>query len=157
MYQGLLHLHNVGRWVVIILLLAALIKSISGLAGDKAFTSGDKKVGLFLMIAAHIMLLIGLYQWFAGPWGLQNIQAQGMKTVMQDSVFRFWAVEHIAGMLVGIILITIGRGSAKKNITDKAKHRRSFWFYTIAFILIIATVPWPFREVARPLFPGMGH
>jgi hypothetical protein len=155
MYQGLLHLHNIGRWVIIILLLVALIKSISGLAGNKPFTSGDKKTGLFLMITAHIMLLIGLYQWFAGPWGLQNIQSKGMKAIMHDNVFRFWAVEHITGMVIAIILITIGRGSAKKNISDRAKHRRSFWFYFIALIIIIATVPWPFREVARPLFPGM--
>jgi hypothetical protein len=155
MYQGLLHLHNFGRWVVIILLLSAIFRSLAGMTGNKAFTSGDKKTGLFLMIAAHIMLLIGLYQWFAGPWGLHNIQAQGMQTVMHDNVFRFWAVEHITGMLIAIILITIGRGSAKKNISDKAKHSRSFWFYFIAFIIIVATVPWPFREVARPLFPGM--
>ncbi len=74
---------------------------------------------------------------------------------MQDNVYRFWAVEHLTGMLVGIILITIGRGSAKKNISDKAKHRKSFWFYFIAFVVIVASVPWPFREVARPLFPGM--
>jgi len=155
MYQGLLHLHNFGRWVVIILLLVAIVKSISGLAGNKPFTNGDKKTGLFLMIAAHIMLLIGLYQWAVGPWGLQNILNMGMKEVMQDKVYRFWAVEHLTGMLIGIILITIGRGSAKKNISDKAKHRRSFWFYFIALIVIVASVPWPFRDVARPLFPGM--
>jgi hypothetical protein len=155
MYQGLLHLHNFGRWVVIILLLVAIVRSLSGLGGNKPFTNGDRKTGLFLMIAAHTMLLIGLYQWFAGPWGLHNIQNVGMKEVMKDNVYRFWAVEHITGMLLGIILITIGRGSAKKNISDIAKHRRSFWFYFIAFIIIIATVPWPFREVARPLFPGM--
>ena len=125
------------------------------MTGNKPFTAGDKKTGLFLMIAAHMMLLIGLYQWFAGPWGLHNIQAVGMKTVMHDNGLRFWAVEHLTGMLIAIILITIGRGSAKKNISDKAKHSRSFWFYLIAFIIIIATVPWPFREVARPLFPGM--
>lgn len=154
MYQGLLHLHNFGRWVVIILLLIAIFKSVSGLSDNKPFTSGDKKTGLFLMISAHIMLLIGLYQWFAGP-GLGSIQELGMKGAMQNNVARFWAVEHTAGMLIGIILITIGRGSAKKNISDKAKHRRSFWFYFIAFIVIVASVPWPFREVARPLFPGM--
>lgn len=155
MYQGLLHLHNFGRWVVIILLFAAMLKSMSGMTGSKPFTPGDRKIGLFLMISAHIMLLVGLYQWIAGPWGLPNIQEKGMQTIMHDKVFRFWAVEHITGMLVAIILITMGRGSAKKNIGDKAKHRRSFWFYFIAFIRIIATVPWPFREVGRPLFPGM--
>jgi hypothetical protein len=155
MYQGLLHLHNLGRWVVIILLLVAIVRSLAGMTGNRPFTSGDKKTGLFLMISAHVMLLIGLYQWFAGPWGLHNIQAVGMSTVIHDNILRFWAVEHIAGMLIGIVLITIGRGSAKKNISDKAKHSRSFWFYFIAFIIIVASVPWPFREVARPLFPGM--
>lgn len=155
MYQGILHLHNFGRWVVIILLLIAILKSATGLAGNKAFTNGDKKVGLFLMISAHTMLLIGLYQWFVGPWGLQNIQNLGMKAVMQNNVYRFWAVEHITGMLIAIILITIGRSAAKKNINDTARHRRSFWFYLVAFIIIMVTVPWPFREVGRPLFPGM--
>lgn len=155
MYQGLLHLHNIGRWVVIILLLVAIVRSLNGMTGNKPFTNGDKKTGLFLMIAAHTMLLIGLFQWFAGPWGFQNIQRLGMKAVMQDNVYRFWAVEHMTGMLLGIILITIGRGSARKKISDKAKHKRSFWFYFIAFIVIAATVPWPFREVSRPLFPGM--
>ena len=106
------------------------------------------------MISAHLMLLIGLYQWFVGP-GLESIQNMGMKNVMQNNVARFWAIEHPVGMIIGIILITLGRGSAKKNISDQAKHRRSFWFYLIAFIIIIASVPWPFREVARPLFPGM--
>jgi hypothetical protein len=155
MYQGLLHLHNFGRWVVIILLLVAILKSLAGMSGNKPYTAGDRKIGLFLMISAHIMLLIGLYQWFAGPWGLNSIQSSGMKAVMKDNILRFWGIEHITGMLLGIILITMGRGSAKKNISDKAKHSRSFWFYFIAFIIIIASVPWPFREVARPLFPGM--
>src|ERR1700712_1606344 len=110
MYQGLLHLHNIGRWVVIILLLVAVVRSLAGMTGNKAFTSGDKKVGLFLMISAHIMLLIGLYQWLTGPWGLKNILNSGMAAVMKDHVFRYWAVEHITGMLIAIILITIGRG-----------------------------------------------
>lgn len=157
MYTGLLHLHNLLRWVIFILLLWAIVKSLLGMAGNKPFTNGDKKLGLFLMIAAHTTLLIGLYQWFASPiWGFQDIQTAGMKAVMQDKLHRFWAVEHFAGMLIGIILITIGRGSAKKNITDVAKHKRSFTYYFIAFVIIVASIPWPFRElVGRPWFPGM--
>lgn len=155
MYQRILQLHNFGRWVVIILLLVAIAKSLRGISGNKPFTNGDKKTGLFLMIAAHTMFLIGLYQWFAGPWGLQNIINSGMKVVIKNNVYRFWAIEHITGMITAIILITIGRSLTKKNVSDKIKHRRSFWFYFIAFLIIIVSVPWPFREVARPLFPGM--
>lgn len=157
MYEALLALHNLGRWVVLILLLAAIIQSLNGMTGNKAYTSRDKRVALFLMIAAHIMLLIGLYQWFVGPWGLHRIEETGMKAVMQNKVYRFWAIEHLTGMLTGIILITIGRGVGKKNIPDRVKHSRSFWLYFIALVIIMATVPWPFRDVARPLLPVLGQ
>ena len=157
MYEALLALHNIGRWVILILLLVAIFQALSGMTDNKAYTNGDKKVALFLMIAAHIMLLIGLYQWFVGPWGLHNIQESGMKVVMKNKIFRFWAVEHITGMLIGIILITLGRRVGKTNISDRVKHRRSFWFYFIAFLVIVATVPWPFRDVARPLLPVLGQ
>lgn len=155
MYQGLLHLHNVGRWIVLILLLVAIINSMTGIASGRTFSKKDKTIGLLLMTFAHIMLLVGLYQWIAGPWGLKNIQNMGMAAVMKDKVARFWAVEHLGGMLLGIILITLGKGVAKKPIRDRAKFRRSFWLFLIALILIFMSVPWPFRDVARPLFPGV--
>src|SRR5918997_1738927 len=109
MYQGLLHLHNLLRWVILILILIAIIRSYSGMTSGKAFGNGDRRTGLFLMIAAHITFLVGLYQWLVGPWGIKNIQNIGMSEVMDNSNYRYWAVEHFAGMLIAIILITVGR------------------------------------------------
>ncbi|MEO5998975.1 MAG: hypothetical protein ABIN89_19550 [Chitinophagaceae bacterium] len=156
MYQGLLHLHNLLRWIILLLAVIAIIRSFSGMVSSKPFTSTDKKVGLFLMISAHLMLLIGLYQWLIGPWGLKNILNSGMAAVMKDHVFRYWAVEHITGMLIAIILITIGRGVSKKTLPDKTKHKKTFWYFFIALLIILATSPWPSRVgIGRPLFPGM--
>lgn len=155
-YDGLLHLHNLLRWVILILLLVAMYKAYTGMTSKRVYNDGDKKTGLFLMIAAHTTFVIGLYQWIVGPWGLKNISILGMGAVMKDSTARFFAVEHLAGMLIAIILITIGKGVAKKNIPDAAKHKKAFWMFTIALVLILVSVPWPFRvAVARPLFPGM--
>ena len=157
MYNGLLHLHNLLRWVILLLIVVAIVRSFVGMSGNKPFTNGDKKIGLFLMIAAHITFLIGLYQWIAGAMGLKMINSAGFGVVMKDSVARFWTIEHPVGMLIAIILITIGRRQSKSPISDNAKHKKTFWFYLIALIIIIATVPWPFREgIARPWFPGMG-
>lgn len=157
MYTGLLHLHNLLRWVILILLVVAILRHLAGMSGKKPFTNGDRKTGLFLMISAHIQLLIGLYQWFAGPWGLKLIQnAGGMGEVMKNAVWRFWAVEHLVGMLIAIILITIGRGVSKKNLPDQTKHKRTFWLFLVALIIILSVVPWPGREVGRPLLPGVG-
>jgi len=151
----LLPVHNLLRWVILILLLVAIVKAASGMNSNKPFTNGDKKIGLFLMTAAHINLLIGLYQWFVGDWGLNVISSQGMGDVMKFPIYRFWAVEHPTGMLIATILLTIGRRVGKKNLIDRVKHRRTFWFFFIALIIILAVVPWPFREgIGRPLFRG---
>ncbi len=154
MYIGLLHLHNLLRWIILILLLVNIVRHFT--AANNPFTATDKKLGLFLMIAAHTTLLLGIYQWFAGAWGFQNIQNLGMGVVMKDSVYRFWAVEHLTGTLIGIVLITLGKGVAKKNFPDAVKHKRSAILYLLALVIILAVVPWPFREaIARPWFPGM--
>ena len=144
-------MHSYIRWLILILEVVVIFRSFSGMTGGRPFTAGDRKAGLFLMIAAHIQLLIGLYLYFAGPWGFANIQNLGFGPVMKDRVARFYAVEHIFGMLVAIVLITIGRGVSKKAIPDAAKHRRGFWLFLVALIIILATIPWPFRAgIARP-------
>ena len=151
MYNGLVILHSLLRWVILILSIVSIYNSFTGMTGGRPFTAGDKKTGLFLMISAHIQLLVGLILYFTGPWGLANIRNLGFGAVMKDSVARFYAVEHIFGMLVAIALITIGRGVAKKAIPDAAKHKRSFWFYLVALVIILATIPWPMRAgIARP-------
>jgi len=156
MYNGLVHLHNVIRWILLILLLVALFRHLSGMTGKKPFTSGDRKTDLFLLISTHTQFLIGLYLWFFGPWGFQLLRKIGMGAAMKEPAYRFWTVEHITGMWIAVILITIGRSVTKKNIPDGAKHKKAFWFFFIALLLILATVPWPFRAaIARPLFPGM--
>ncbi len=157
MYSFLLSVHNLLRWVILVLILVAIVRSLSGMVSGKPFTGTDKKIGLFLMISAHTTFLIGLYQWFAGPWGLQLIRNYGMGEVMKNAVYRYWTVEHLTGMLIAIVLITIGRGASKKSISDRSKHTRTFWFYLIALIIILAIVPWPFRPgIGRPLLPAVG-
>ena len=152
MQTGFVHLHNFLRWVIVILLVVSIVKAYSGWSAKKTFQPGDKKVWLFTMIASHITLLLGLYQYFFGAVGIKMIQAAGMGVAMKDSTTRFWAVEHIFSMLLAIALITIGHVKYKKTL--KANSTRIL--YVIALILILLAMPWPFRSgIGRPLFPGM--
>jgi hypothetical protein len=144
MENGLLHLHSLLRWVILGLLLLSLFQA---LGRHKAVT----KTSLLLLIASHITLLIGLYQYFTGAFGFKLFLNNGVAAVMKDSAMRFWAVEHIFGMILAIVLITIARGKAKSS-----KYAALTWLYLIALVVIVASVPWPIREVvARPWFPGM--
>ncbi len=156
MQTGLVHLHNLLRWVILILLVFSIIKSYTGWQQKKVFTPGDKKVWLFTMIAAHITLLIGLYQLLMGRYGIISKGIPEGVSIMKDKFYRFFLVEHPTGMIIAIILITLGHGMAKKAVNDETKFRKAFWYFLVALLVILITVPWPFRQiVGRPLFPGM--
>ncbi|HEY0058968.1 MAG TPA: hypothetical protein VGB56_07515 [Flavisolibacter sp.] len=139
--------HSGGRWILLLLLLVAIFKSAT--AGNRNFTDGDAKTGLFLMIVTDLMLLVGLVLYFAGNWGFELVSGGGMGEVMKNPVARFFSVEHTVGMLIAIVLIHIGKAQAKKNLPHRSKHKRTFIFYLLALIIIIASVPWPIRAVGE--------
>ena len=146
-------LHSWLRWILLILLLASIVKSFSGLNSKKALSVGDKKLWLFTMISAYTTLLIGLILIFFGTFGITNGVPEGI-SVMKNATYRFYWVEHPLMMIIAIVFITIARGQAKKSIPDAVKYKKAFWFFIIALLLILAAVPWPFRpEIGRPLIP----
>ena len=145
LYSALLHVHSVGRWIVLLLLIIAVFNSL--LAGGRPFIRSDARTGLLLTIVADIMLLLGIYLWFAGPWGYAQVQSRGMVEIMKDSTSRFFVMEHNVGMLIAIILIHIGKAQGRKKISDKGKHTRTVIFYLLALLIILASIPWPFREI----------
>ena len=157
MYTGSLHLHSLLRWVMVGLLIFLTVRSFVGRSDGRAFTAQDRKMVLFLMISAHLQLLIGLYQYFVGAWGIKQFDNLSMGEVMKNATSRFFVVEHLVGMLIAIVLITMANSASKKAVEDKAKWNRLFWLLSIAFVLILVSVPWPFRAVGagRAWFPGM--
>jgi len=156
METGLLHLHNLLRWVILILLIVSVAKSYTGWKQKKAFVPGDKKVWLFTMIAAHITLLLGLFQWLAGRYGLFTHQRPEGVSMMKRAFYRFYQLEHPLTMLIAIVMITLGHGMAKKAVADEIKYAKAFRYFLIALVLILLRTPWPYmKEVGRGLFPGM--
>jgi hypothetical protein len=146
LYNAFLHTHSIGRWIVLLLLVFAILNSL--IAGNRPYIRTDNRLGLLLTIAADLMLLIGIYLWFQGNWGYKQFEQRGFSEIMKDPIARFYAVEHLAGMLIAIILIHIGKSQGKKPISDRAKHRRTMIFYLVALLIILASIPWPFRVAA---------
>jgi len=140
--------HSYLRWAVLILAIAVVVQALIGVTQKKAFTATDARSGLFFMISADIQLLLGLLLYFwLSPVGFKAFETgQAMKV----AELRYFAVEHIAVMLIAWVLIHVGRSRAKKARTDLAKHKTSLIFYGIALLLILSRVPW----TARPLIRG---
>ena len=144
-YSILRHVHSTGRWILLLLLLIAIFNSL--VAGKRPWIRSDARTGSILVIIGDLMLLIGLALWYFGPRGYKFIEELGMSTVMKNSTYRFFAVEHITAMLIAIILMHIGKVQGKKAISDKAKHKRTVIYYLLALIIILISIPWPFREI----------
>ena len=127
-----------------------MIRAFSGVTGRKVYNATDRRANLVLMISCDIQLLLGLLLFFVNGWS-QKFSA-GMAAVMSNPNDRFFTVEHSLPMLIAIILVHIGISSVKKLSTDISKHKKVLIFSGIALLLIIISIPWPFREVARPWF-----
>ncbi len=152
MERGLLDLHNFMRWVILVLALITIIRSLNGMNSGKIFTKGDRKTALFLMIATDIQLLLGLFLYFSKGW----FNALTSGNVMSVAYNRFFAVEHLLGMIIALVLIHAGYAATKRNIADASRYKKLFWYTLVALVVILISIPWPFREaVARPWFPGM--
>ncbi|MBP6385785.1 MAG: cytochrome B [Pseudarcicella sp.] len=142
MYEILKAIHSYTRWAVIILAIVVLAKAVQGITQKKAFTESDRKAGLFFMIICHIQLTIGMVLYFHySPLGLQAF-GLGMKEVMKTAVYRKIAVEHITGMIIALVLITMGYSKNKRSTIDTQRHKNALTFYGIGLLLIIATIPW---------------
>ena len=150
MYTGLLHFHSYWRYVVVILILVALAKSLVGWMTKKPYSPGNAKLNMFTVISTHVQFLTGLILYFVSPW----VNWSNAGEMMKHTESRFWAVEHTLAMFVMVILLTIGKRMTKKSIADWAKHKRMAIVLIIAVILIALMVPWPFSGVSRPWFPG---
>ena len=57
LYMALKHAHSGLRWVVLILLIAAIAQAFS--KKDTLLDNGNRKLAMFAMISLHIQLLIG--------------------------------------------------------------------------------------------------
>ncbi len=145
MYVGILDLHNVVRWAVLILGVIAVFGAWSGVMSGGRFSDGQAKLGRWFSIAFDVQVLLGLILYF----GLSPITRAALSdfgSAMRDSTMRFYAIEHALMMVVAAVLVHIGLSRAKKS----GKALPAAIFYTIAAVLVGVGIPWGAR-----LFPGL--
>lgn len=130
-YEILKSAHSGWRYLVIILLLVAFINALMGYLGRKPYTEGNRKLNVFTLISAHIQLVLGLLLYFMRDW---------YKGDMSVAVQRYWKMEHIAMMLVAIILITVGNAKSKRMDSALMKHRTIFVYFGLGLLLITGAI-----------------
>ncbi len=137
--------HSGLRYIVLLLLLIAIFNAVSS-KGKGIYEKKDKMINLFAMVFLHVQLLLGLILYFTSN------KVQFIEGWMKSSVLRFYGMEHILLMVLAIVLVTIGRKKAEKEELAAKKHGKIVLWYTIGLLLILAAIPWPFRNLGAGWF-----
>lgn len=139
MYEMFKHAHSGIRWIVLLLLIAAVVNAFMKWRSGKAFADSDKKLFLFTMVFTHIQFLLGLVLYFISPMVVFSGES------MKNAVNRFYLVEHSLMMVLAVVFITLGYTGLKRLTDDTAKFKKGFTYYLIALLLLLVGIPWPFR------------
>jgi uncharacterized membrane protein AbrB (regulator of aidB expression) len=140
MYNLTVNLHSILRWALALLFIITIVYAFYGKSQNITFAK-TRKLAFATLNLLHIQFVIGLILYFISP----KVVFSGM--AMKAPLTRFFLVEHITAMLIGITLVTIGYSVAKKALTDDKKYNKLLIYYIIGFLIILAAVPWPFYNL----------
>jgi hypothetical protein len=151
MYETILLFHSWLRWAVLLSGLVAAARGIAGWRRHKPWTLSDERAGFWFITTLDVQFLLGLALYLLlSP--ITRAAMQDFGGAMGNSALRFWAVEHLFGMFVGIALAHVGRSRIHKTGSDVRRHGLAALFFTLAIVAIIVSIPWPGVPNARPLF-----
>jgi hypothetical protein len=148
MYPIVISLHNIVRWLVLILGVIAVLRAYIGWFGKHEWTETDRKIGSYVSIAIDIQVLLGLVLYFISP--LTKAAMSNFGGAMQNHELRFFALEHVFYMFLALIFAHMGSMLPKRATDSIAKLRRAAIFFSLTVLLVLLGIPW-----GRPLIPGL--
>jgi hypothetical protein len=149
LYAVVLTVHSWLRWAVLLIGLIAFVRAAAGASRGNAWTAADERTGFWFVTVLDLQVLLGLVLYvFLSPFTHAAFADFG--AAMKNSGLRFWAVEHITGMIIGLVLVHVGRVRARK--TDSLRrHRVVAICFGLALVAIAVSIPWPGTPAGRPL------
>jgi hypothetical protein len=149
-YLVVLVLHSWIRWLVLASAVGALVFLARGAVGKRPFGSSDSLALRLFLSAFDTQVLFGLLLYFLlSPLGLpRDID---MALVMKSSVLRYFALEHISGMLTALAIAHLGWVRARSGPMEK-RRGRALWAVGLPLFIVLLTLPWPGTPYARDLF-----
>ncbi|MBK9292777.1 MAG: cytochrome B [Bacteroidetes bacterium] len=139
LYSIFEHTHSGLRWVLILLFVLTIYRLfVEAFRGS--YSPKTLQFGKFTVIVAHIQVLIGLVLYF-----FLSPKVHFDPEAMKSTFLRFYLVEHISMMLIAVILLTIAWVKGKKKEAHQKRARYLFTWFVVAFVIILAAIPWPFR------------
>jgi len=127
-------LHSLWRWVVLVMVVVVVGKALAGWLGKQPWQAIDDKLGMLFTTAFDVQLLLGLIVYAGAFMSLHAVRWYG------QSVARL-SMEHVAVMIVALVIAHVTRVRAKKGASALAQHRTTAIGTLIALLMVLAAVP----------------
>ncbi|MFY0599788.1 MAG: hypothetical protein JXR03_08945 [Cyclobacteriaceae bacterium] len=140
-YSALLHAHSGFRWLVLILIVFIVVKSLIGLFAGSDYAKFDKIMASSFVGFMDLQFLLGIILYFISPIA-KEARSQGFGTMMAESELRFWGMEHLLVMVLAIAAAHIGSSITKKAEDSSVKFRFQAIFFGVSLLLMLFGIPW---------------
>jgi hypothetical protein len=74
---------------------------------------------------------------------------QNRSETMNDLDVSFFGLYHPVGMLLAVVVLTIGSALAKRRATDVEKFNTMLYWFAVVLLIILVIIPWPFSPFAN--------
>ncbi|SMC89573.1 hypothetical protein [Pedobacter africanus] len=151
MYQILLPLHSLVRWLVVVSLLFAIFRAYRGKFRKQDFSAFDNTLMLIAVKILQVQFCIGVILYFISP--IVRYFLNNFKTGVHLREIRFFGMEHITMMTIAVFIISIASEKVSKTQDARQKYRIMALWFTIGLIVILSSIPWSFSPLtSRPAF-----
>jgi hypothetical protein len=149
-YPAVLTIHSWLRWAALLLGATATLNAFH-VRADTADRPRGQWLDWAFMLALDLQVLLGLLLYF-GLSPFTSVAMSNMGIALRDPALRFWALTHVATMLVALVAVRAGRVLAMGEPTSRGRQNGRYLCFAIALLVMMAGVPWPGLAYARPLF-----
>lgn len=131
--------HSLMRWIVLIAVGTAGSIALRGWLMQLPIIVWQRSLAIIALAACHLQVVLGVIL-----YGIRFKRYIAPGFTPREIVF--WKYEHIAVMLLAVILVTVGRVLSKRAKTEPAKWKMIAIFYLVAFALMCWAIPWPHTQ-----------
>jgi biotin transporter BioY len=140
--------HSWLRYAVLGLGIALLVTSLRGWRAGRAWSRVDERLQAAFVGVLDTQMLLGLILYF----GLSPLAAAAradLGAAMKIAELRFFGVEHVATMLIALMVAHAGRSRGKRK-QGAARQRTTLITQLVWLVLTLVAIPWPALDVGRP-------
>lgn len=148
-YELALLYHSNYRWIALIALLILFVWTLLAHRKKAIYTTQALRINIVLTILITIQGLIGLALYSVSP----IVQAfwTDISLYIKNRQVRFFGLEHIFMMSLGIILLWLNLIQSKKYLQQVGYFSRQLKMIIWILLIILTSIPWSFSPLtSRP-------